>query len=175
MSEPLLKTLMDDPSGGQIAGGIMMILLFSSVGAIAASAMAYATRRIFLGKLEQYFWAVLLGAIAAFYIGFAGWFQASTGAWATELSAIAVFVVIAVIGGFSGLALAIGYFMHGAWDIAHSLFGTVILGNSASDIPLGYGMFCLGFDIAAAVYLLWWPKQWDNPSEFKPTFWRSAS
>lgn len=165
-NNPLLQTLFDDPSGGQIAGGVMMILLFTSVGATAAAAFAFVARRMLHGRFEQIFWAVLLAAIAAFYAGFAGWFEAPEAAWNTELVAISLFALVAVFGGFSGPMLALGYALHGAWDVAHSLFGTVILGHAASDIPLGYGMFCMGFDFTAAAYLLLWAKDWKQPGRF---------
>ncbi len=172
MNNALLQTMFDNPSGSQLAGGVMMITLFTFVGVAAAAAFAYVARRVFLGRYEQIYWAVLLAAIAAFYIGFASWFEAAPDAWSTELSAIAVFCVVAAIGAFSRSALALGYLMHGIWDITHSLYGTLILGHAASDIPLGYGMFCLGFDVATAVYLFWWPKDWSQPARFRPAFWR---
>lgn len=175
MNTPLLQTLFDQASSGQMAGGIMMILLFSSVGAVAAIAMAIAARRIFEGWYEKLYWSLLLFAIAAFYTGFAAWFQVPADAWRTELIGIAVFALIAVIGISSAYVLALGYFLHGLWDFAHSAFGTEIFGHAASDIPLGYDMFCLGFDFASAAYLAWWPKQWDSPARFNPSFWRPAA
>ena len=156
MNEPLLKTLLGDPSAGQIAGGLMMLLLFLSLGVLAATAVVLALRRLFPARLEQCVWAMLLAAIAAFYLGFAAWFQVPSTAWSTELAAIAVFVLVAFVGAFSRMALAIGYGLHGVWDVCHSLFGSLILGLPVSDIPLGYGMFCLGFDLTAAIYLLRW-------------------
>ncbi len=173
MNSALLQTLFSDPSGGQLAGGIMMVVLFSSVGVAAAAAFAFVGRKMCSGRYEQLFWSALLASIAAFYVGFAGWFQADSEAWLTELSAIAAFVVVAVIGAFSAPILALGYLMHGIWDIGHSLYGTVILGRAVSDIPLGYGMFCLGFDVATAAYLFWWPKDWSQAGQFKPAFWRT--
>ncbi len=173
MNNPLLQTLLNDPTGGQIAAGIMMILVFSSVGLIAAAATAYIARRVFLGWYGRIYWAGMLIAIAALYMGFAAWFQASPEAWTTELIGIAVFVTVAAVGAFSAPSLALGYLMHGLWDVAHSLYGTTILGHVASDIPLGYDMFCLGYDLTAAAYLAWYPKAWDQPARFNPAFWRN--
>lgn len=175
MNIPLLQGLLDSPTPGQMAGGVMMILLFSFVGFVVATATAFVARRVFLGWHERAFWAGFLVAVAAFYMGFAAWFQVSPAAWQTELIAIVLFVLVAVAGAFSSMALAIGYALHGVWDIAHSLYGTVILGHPASDIPLGYGMFCLGFDFAAAAYLLGWPQQANQPARFQPRFWRNLS
>ncbi|RZO86908.1 MAG: hypothetical protein EVA65_01130 [Oceanococcus sp.] len=174
MTEPLLQTLFNDPGAAQLAGGIMMIMLFSAVGVAAAGAFAYVARRMFHGRYEQFFWSLLLIGIAAFYTGFAGWFQVETAAWRTELWAIAGFALLAILGLFSARMLACGYVAHGLWDIAHSLYGTSIHGLAASDIPLGYGIFCLGFDIATAAYLLCWPKDWRQPGQFTPRFWRAS-
>lgn len=162
MNDALLRTLFDNPSTGQLAGGLMMILLFVSVGVAAAATFIYVARRVFPKRYEQIYWSVLLVAIAAFYIGFAAWFEVDTEAWKTEAIAIAVFALVACIGAFSAPALALGYALHGTWDIAHSLFGAAIAGHTVSDIPLGYGMFCLGFDLATAAYLLWCPKDWNR-------------
>jgi hypothetical protein len=172
MSHALLQTLVNDPTRAQIAGGMMMIILFLFVGLVTAIATTVIARRVFQGRYERVYWAVLLAAIAAIYLGFAGWFQASPEAWTTELTGIVVFAVVAVIGAFSATALAFGYLLHGLWDVAHSLLGTDFFGHAASSIPLGYDMFCLGFDFAAAAYLAGWPKQWDKPGRFNPRFWR---
>ncbi|RZO86224.1 MAG: hypothetical protein EVA65_04650 [Oceanococcus sp.] len=171
MHYALLQTLVNDPSGGQIAGGVMMIVLFLSVGVAAAGAFAFVARHVFLGRYERMFWSALLVVIAAFYLGFAAWYQADAVAWRTELAAITVFAFVAVIGASSAPVLALGYLFHGVWDIAHSLYGVIILGFPASEIPLGYGMFCLGFDVATAAYLFWWPKDWNTAGQFNPIFW----
>ena len=55
MNNALLQTLFNDPSGGQIAGGMMMVFLFSSVGVAAAGAFAFVARHVFLGRYEQVF------------------------------------------------------------------------------------------------------------------------
>ncbi len=175
MNTALLQTLLDNPSGGQIAGGVMMIILFPFVGLMAAAATAFVARRMFLGSHERVYWAGMLMAIAAFYLGFAGWFEAPAEAWTTELIGIGVFIAVAAWGAFSAPALALGYLLHGLWDIAHSLFGTSIAGHAASDIPLGYGMFCLGYDFAAASYLAWCPKQWDVPARLNLRFWQNPA
>jgi len=62
--------------------------------------------------------------------------------------------------------------MHGLWDIAHSLFGSSLLGLPITEIPLGYGMFCLTFDFTVAGYLMISDTAWDEPGAFDPYFWR---
>lgn len=172
MQQALLQTLFNNPSGAQIAGGAMMVVLFVSVGVVAAVALTSVARRVLCGRYEQIYWSVLLIVIAALYSGFAAWFEVPVDAWITELSGIAVFVLVAVAGSFSVKGLALGYAMHGLWDMAHSLFGSVILGHTLSAIPLGYGMFCAGFDLTAAVYLALWPHDWDAPGRFYPKRWK---
>ena len=44
--------------------------------------------------------------------------------------------------------------MHGLWDLFHSLSGTSLAGLSMTEIPLGYGIFCLTYDITVACYLM---------------------
>jgi hypothetical protein len=63
--------------------------------------------------------------------------------------------------------------MHGLWDIAHSLFGSSLLGLPITEIPLGYGMFCLTFDFAVAGYLMMSDTAWDEPGTFDLYSWRN--
>jgi hypothetical protein len=63
--------------------------------------------------------------------------------------------------------------MHGLWDIAHSLFGSSLFGRPMTEIPLGYGMLCLTFDLTVAGYLMMSDTAWDEPGKFDPYFWRN--
>jgi hypothetical protein len=40
-------------------------------------------------------------------------------------------------------AIAVGYVMHGLWDLSHCLSGSSLAGLSITEIPLGYGIFLL--------------------------------
>ena len=55
--------------------------------------------------------------------------------------------------------------MHGLWDIAHRLFGSSLFGLPMTEIPLGYGMFCLTFDLTVAGYLMMSDTAWDDPGK----------
>jgi hypothetical protein len=73
---------------------------------------------------------------------------------------------------FSRSAIAIGYVLHGLWDLAHCLSGSSFAGVSITDIPLGYGIFCSAFDCVVAAYLMISSTAWHKPGKFDPYFWR---
>ena len=104
--------------------------MLSAIGSIVVF------RRIFQGRWEQIFWACFLVLIAAFYLSFAAYFGASAHAWKTEVIGVAVFLICAVGGLFSRLAIAVGYVAHGVWDLSHCLSGSSLAGLSITDIPL---------------------------------------
>jgi hypothetical protein len=122
--------------------------------------------------MGQIFWACFLVVIAAFYLSFAAYFGASTHAWQTEVIGVAVFLICAVGGLFSRSALAVGYVVHGAWDLSHCLSGSSLAGLSITDIPLGYGIFCSTYDFVVAYYLLISDSAWHASGRFDPYFWR---
>jgi hypothetical protein len=72
-------------------------------------------------------------------------------------------------------AIAFGFAMHGLWDIAHSLFGSSLFGLPTTEIPVGYGMLCLTFDLTVAGYLMMSDAAWDEPGKFDPYFWRNRA
>jgi hypothetical protein len=113
--------------------------------------------------------------IAAFYLSFAAYFGASTHAWQTELVGVAVFLVCAVGGLFSRSAIAVGYVMHGLWDLSHCLSGSSFAGLSITEIPLGYGIFCSTYDFMVACYLMISDTAWHESGQFDPYFWRNIS
>jgi hypothetical protein len=51
-------------------------------------------------------------------------------------------------------AIAVGYVMHGLWDLSHCLSGSSLAGLSITEIPLGYGIFCSTYDFVVACYLM---------------------
>ena len=110
--------------------------------------------------------------IAAFYLSFAAYFGASTHAWQTEIGGVAVFLVFAVGGLFSRFAIAVGYVMHGLWDLSHCLSGSSLAGLSMTEIPLGYGIFCSTFDFVVAYYLMISDSAWHQAGRFDLYFWR---
>jgi len=124
MASALLQNLMTGAgSGSRFIGGLVVALLYAVIGLLSAFGSIVVFRRIFHGRWEQIFWTSFLVVIAAFYLSFAAYFQASTHAWQTEVVGVAVFLACAVGGLFSRPAIAIGYVMHGLWDLSHCLSG----------------------------------------------------
>src|SRR5262249_43471566 len=118
------------------------------------------------------FWASFLVMIAAFYLSFAAYFEASSHAWQTELVGVVVFLVCAVCGLFVRPVIAVGYVLHGLWDLSHSLSGSSFAGLAIPDIPFGYGIFCSTYDFVIAAYLLISDTAWDEAGKFDLYFWR---
>ena len=173
MRTTLLQNLMAGTgSTSQLVGGFVVALLYAVVGLLSAIGSILVFRRLFQGKWEQIFWSSFLVVIAAFYLSFAAYFGASTHAWQTEIVGVAVFLVCAVGGLFSRSAIAMGYIMHGLWDLFHCLSGSSLAGLSMTDIPLGYGIFCSTYDFTVASYLVTSDTAWHAPGKLDLYFWR---
>ena len=78
----------------------------------------------------------------------------------------------AVGGLFSRFAIAVGYVMHGVWDLSHCLSGSSLAGLSITEIPLGYGIFCSTYDFTVACYLMISDTAWYEPGKLDLYFWR---
>jgi hypothetical protein len=173
MDAGLLENLMTGAgSSSQLIGALVIALLYLSIGLLSVTGSIIIFRRMFQGRWEQIFWAAFLVAIAAFYLSFAAYFGASAQAWKTELAGVAVFVACAVGGLIFRPLIAVGYVMHGLWDISHSLAGSSFLGQPISEIPLGYAVFCMAYDFPVAYYLMTSNTAWDEPGNFDLYFWR---
>jgi hypothetical protein len=173
MDAALLKNLLAGAgSTSQFVGGLIIALLYVVVGLLGAIGSILIFRRIFQGRWEQIFWTSFLVVIAAFYLSFSAYFGASSYAWQTELVGVAVFLVFAVGGLFSRSAIAIGYVMHGLWDLSHCLSGSSLAGLSMTEIPLGYGIFCSTYDFTVAYYLMISDTAWHQSGKFDLYFWR---
>jgi hypothetical protein len=173
MNIALLQNLMAGAgSSSQFIGGLVVALLYVVIGFLGAIGSIFVFRRIFHGRWEQIFWSSFLVVIAAIYLSFAAYFGASTHAWQTEIVGVAVFLVCAVVGLFSRPAIAIGYVMHGLWDLSHSLFGSLLAGLSLTEIPLGYDIFCSTYDFVVAYYLMTSATAWHKSGKFDFFFWR---
>jgi len=166
MNSALLQNLMAGAgSSSQFIGGLVVAVLYVVIGLLSAIGSILIFRRIFQGRWEQIFWASFLVVIAAFYLSFAAYFGASTHAWQTEAVGVAVFLVCAAIGLFSRFAIAVGYVMHGLWDLSHCLSGASLAGLSITEIPLGYGLFCSTYDFTVACYLMVSDTAWHEPGK----------
>src|SRR5438552_841146 len=173
MDSALLKNLLAGAGSiSQFVGGLIIALLFVVIGLLGAIGSILIFRRIFQGRWEQIFWTSFLVVIAAFYLSFAAYFGASRGGWQTEVVGVLVFLVFALGGLFSRSAIAIGYVMHGLWDLSHCLSGSSLAGLSMTEIPLGYGIFCSTYDFTVASYLLTSDTAWHKAGKFDLYFWR---
>jgi Family of unknown function (DUF6010) len=161
-------------SSSQFIGGLVVAVLYTVIGLLGAIGSILVFQRIFHGRWEQIFWASFLVVIAAFYLSFAAYFGASTKAWQTEVIAVAVFLFCAVVGLFFRPAIAVGYVMHGLWDLSHSLSGPSLAGLSITEIPLGYDIFCSTYDFIVACYLMISDTAWHKPGKFDFYFWRHS-
>jgi len=173
MDATLLQSLITGAgSNSQFIGGLVVALLYFVVGLLGAIGSILVFRRIFQGWWEQIAWASYLVLIAGFYLSFAAYFEASTPAWQTELVAVAVFLLCAVAGLFSRSAIAVGYVLHGLWDLSHCLSGSSLAGLAITETPLGYGIFCSTLDFAVACYLMVSDTPWHKPGGVDLYFWR---
>jgi hypothetical protein len=173
MDAALLKNLVAGAgSSSQFIGGVVVALLYTVIGVLGAIGSIVVVRRMFRGRWEQIFWTLFLFVIAAFYLSFAAYFGAATHAWQTETVGVAVFLVFAVGGLFSRSAIAVGYVMHGLWDLSHCLSGSSLAGLSITEIPLGYGIFCSSYDFVVASYLIISDSAWHEAGRLDPYFWR---
>ena len=173
MDLALLKNLVTGAgSSSQFIGGLVVALLYVVIGVLGAIGSILVFRRVFQGRWEQIFWASFLLMIAAFYLSFAAYFEASTHAWQTEIVGVCIFLVFAVGGLFSRSAIAVGYVMHGLWDLSHCLSASSLAGLSMTETPLGYGIFCSTFDFVVAYYLVISDSAWHEAGRFDLYFWR---
>jgi hypothetical protein len=149
--------------------GVIMVL-YATVGVMAAAGAVFITQKILRPKGEQIFYGLFLVLIAAFYLAFAAYFE-SASAWRVETAAVVAFAVIGLIGVRLPIALVIGYPVHGLWDLVHELsaHGTRVgfEPEKLTAVPLAYGVFCAAFDVCIAVYA-WmrraeWAAGWESP------------
>ena len=155
LDSALLQTLIAGAgSGSQFIGGLIVAFLYVVIGLLGAIGSILMFRQIFQGRWEQIFWSLFLVVIAAFYLSFAAYFMAPTHAWQTELVGVTVFLGCALVGLFSRFIIAVGYVMHGLWDLFHCSSGSSFAGMSMTETPLGYGIFCSTYDLVVACYLM---------------------
>jgi hypothetical protein len=98
---------------------------------------------------DRAFYPTVLIVIASYY-GLFAVMSGSNQALATELVAIAVFLLASILGFKRNLWIVAGaLFMHGIFDVFH---GDLI---SNPGVPVWWPMFCLTFDITVGAYLAW--------------------
>ena len=149
--------------GYRMLGFVVIVILYAAIGFMAAAGAIFIARKFLAPKAEQFFFAMFLIMVAAFYLAFAAYFGAAT-AWRMETAVVAAFAVIGLMGVRLPLALIIGYPLHGLWDVLHELqahgasspFGP----GQLTAIPLAYGVFCAVFDFCIAAYFYGRRAQW---------------
>ena len=127
------------------------------IGVLAAIGTVTITKSQFSPRVEHVFFAVLLIPVAGMYLVFTRYFGDAS-VLRPELYAVAVFVVLALLGLRLPAFLILGYALHGAWDLVHEV--SVHLASApggarrVSDIPLAYGVFCAAYDWYVAGYFV---------------------
>jgi hypothetical protein len=149
--------------GYKTLGFIVIAILYVVVGIMAARGTIGIFRKIFTPKTEQIVYAIFLIIIAALYLAFAAYFEATT-AWQLETIVVVAFAAMGLLGIRLPVALIVGFPLHGIWDILHELQSHA--GYSAFEpgqltaIPLAYGFFCAAFDFYVAVYFVQRRAEW---------------
>ena len=102
---------------------------------------------ILLHKLDKkVIYGLILSGIGWLYVGYT-WSDPKSFV-ITAIQAI-IFLFIAYFGVKKSLyIMAVGYFLHGLWDLAYDLFPDKHL------IPPHYDLFCLSIDFTMGLYLL---------------------
>jgi hypothetical protein len=78
--------------GYSMFGFVVIVILYATIGLMAAGGAIFIVRKFLGPKAEQIFYAMFLVMIAAFYLAFAAYYGA-TAAWRTETAVVGVFVV----------------------------------------------------------------------------------
>lgn len=146
----------------QTLGLALIIFIYANIAAFTAAGTIYLSQKLFKPDKERYFYAFFLFIIAIFYLSFILYYGGDM-ALKNELYAISVFAALACIGAFSTKILIVGYVLHGIWDFVHEFqqpLHSILSDTDLVSIPLGYGVFCLVFDLAIAVYFYTRRKVW---------------
>jgi uncharacterized protein DUF6010 len=157
-------------------GFVVIVVLYATVGVMAAAGAISISRKIFGPRAEQVFYGIFLILIAAFYLAFVAYFG-NPAAWRAETAAVVLFALMGLFGVRLPIALVIAYALHGAWDLVHELqaqgaISAYYLGQLTA-VPLAYGVFCAAFDVYIAAYALKrrdeWSAAWTAPPQQEET------
>jgi hypothetical protein len=139
-----------------VLGFVVIVILYAVIGFLAAAGAIFIARKTLAPKAEQIFFAMFLIMIAGFYLAFAAYFGVAT-AWRLEMTVVAAFIAIGLVGVRLPFALMIGYPLHGLWDLLHELQAhgaySAFEPGQMTAIPLAYGVFCAVFDFCMGAYL----------------------
>jgi hypothetical protein len=134
----------------------VIVVLYASIGVLAAVGSVTIARKYFSPRGEQAFYALFLIPIAGFYLAFTAYFGRPE-PWPLELGAVLFFSALGLAGVRFPLALALGYLLHGLWDLGHELQAPWLAefaggAERLTEVPMAYGVFCVAFDVAVAWY-----------------------
>ena len=157
--------------GYSMLGFVVIMILYTVIGLMAAAGTISMTRKLLAPKTEQIFYAMFLIMIAAFYLAFAAYFGVAS-AWRVETAVVMAFVVIGLLGVRLPFALIVGYSLHGLWDVLHELQAHGVYSafepGKLTAIPLAYGLFCAAFDFSMAAYFYTRRGEWSAARKAVP-------
>jgi hypothetical protein len=142
---------------------LVIIILYASIGFLAAAGSVCISQKLFSAKVQQIFFALFLIVIAGFYLAFTAYFR-NQKAWQLETGAVIFFAVFGLVGIRVPVALIVGYSLHGIWDVLHEIQahrGGDLFGAQVTDLPLAYGVFCAAFDWCVSAYFWTRRSQWN--------------
>ena len=93
-------------------GAVVIIILYVSVGFLAAAGSIFISQKLFSAKAERIFFGLFLIAIAGFYLAFTAYFG-DQGAWRIETGEVIVFSLFGLLGLRLPAVFIIGYLLHG--------------------------------------------------------------
>ena len=141
----------------------VIIVLYAFIGFMSAAGSVCISKKIFSAKGEQTFFALFFIAIAGFYLAFTAYFGNGE-AWRFETEGVIAFAILGLLGVRVPIALIIGYFLHGFWDVLHEIYahggGELFGAQQATEVPLAYGVFCATYDWCMAAYFYTRRRQW---------------
>ena len=153
-----------------VMGLIVIVALYITIGVLSAAGSVYLSKSIFSAKAEQIFFGLFLVPIAGFYLAFTAHFG-NKDAWPLEVTAVAVFSVLGLVGIRVPFALIVGYLLHGLWDAVHEFnahAGSSLLDSrQITSVPLAYGFFCSTYDFLMAAYFYTRRNHWRSARNAK--------
>src|SRR4030095_103157 len=142
---------------------LVIIVLYVSVGFLAAAGSIFISQKLFSAKAEQIVFGLFFVAIAAFCLWYTGYFG-DQGAWRLETGAVIVFAAFGILGLRLPAVLIIGYCPPGIWDGVHEICGhgevSLVGAHEMTELPLAYGAFCAAYDWCMAAYFYTRGREW---------------
>lgn len=159
--------------GHSVLAFVVIVILYAVIGLMAAAGAILIGRKVLPAKREQIFYAMFLLLIAGFYLAFVAYFGVAS-AWKLETAMVTAFAAIGLLGVRLPLALVIGFFLHGVWDLLHELQAhgaySAFEPGQLTAIPLAYGVFCAAFDFSVAAYIYVRRAEWIAAWTASPKF-----